>query len=187
MSQSRDWQGTLREAVEQIKTRYDFIGRQTGASFLGVVYPPEVESAVLREWKTLTSGLGSEFEVRTVDVLAVTMLVVDELGSEAIADTLAAPMPGSNPEAELGQMWVRVVVEQVKQVLSQPSTAKLVVVLEHLSALYPVTSPQAVMKTLEQCGVEGLVVFLIPGKIKSRNVYSFINQREHSMYRGDLI
>ena len=87
MSQSRDWQGTLREAVEQIKTRYDFIGRQTGASFLGVVYPPEVESAVLREWKTLTSGLGSEFEVRTVDVLAVTMLVVDELGSEAIGQT----------------------------------------------------------------------------------------------------
>ena len=71
----------------------------------------------------------------------------------------------------------------------QPEASKNVLrqVITSLLILQAVTSPQAVMKTLEQGGVEGLVVFLIPGKIKSRNVYSFINQREHSMYRGDLI
>ena len=35
-----DWEWKIREAVERIKTRYDHIGRKTGAPFLALVYPP---------------------------------------------------------------------------------------------------------------------------------------------------
>ena len=53
MSPGVDWSWKLREALERVKTRYDHIGRKTGDSFLAVIYPPEAEAAVLKEWKTL--------------------------------------------------------------------------------------------------------------------------------------
>ena len=48
-----DWQWKLREAVDTIRARYDQIGRKTGAPFLAIVYPPEAEAAVLKEWRVL--------------------------------------------------------------------------------------------------------------------------------------
>ena len=47
---SQDWQWKIGEAVERVRTRYEFIGRKTGAPFLAVVYPPEAETAFLKEW-----------------------------------------------------------------------------------------------------------------------------------------
>ena len=43
MSGGGDWEWKLREAVERLRTRYEHIGRKTGAPFLAIVYPPEVE------------------------------------------------------------------------------------------------------------------------------------------------
>ena len=42
---------TAREAIERIRSRYEHIGRKTGAPFLAVVYPAELETAVLKEWQ----------------------------------------------------------------------------------------------------------------------------------------
>ena len=50
---SDDWRRKIAEAAERVRTRYGHIGRKTGAPFLAVVYPPEVESAALREWHAL--------------------------------------------------------------------------------------------------------------------------------------
>ena len=49
---SHDWRWKIGEAIERIRTRYDYIGRKTGAPFLALVYPPEAEPAVLKEWHT---------------------------------------------------------------------------------------------------------------------------------------
>ena len=38
-----EWHKHLCEAVGWIQTRYHHIGRKTGAPFLAVVYPPEIE------------------------------------------------------------------------------------------------------------------------------------------------
>ena len=72
---SHDWRWKIGEAIERIRTRYDYIGRKTGAPFLAVLYPPEAELAVLKEWHTQTNALRPEFDVRTIDALDITQKV----------------------------------------------------------------------------------------------------------------
>lgn len=185
-----DWSWKLQEAVERIKTRYDHIGRKTGAPFLAVVYPSEAEIAVLKEWQTLLGTLGTNFEVKRIDVLAVTMSVIEQLGSENIVDAMSDPMPGSNPEVELGHMWVREVVTAVHDSLRSKTAAKMVISLERLAALYPATGPRAVMQALwdsNQSSLDGPVVVLIPGRLDEPRVYAFVNQQPELMYRGDIL
>src|SRR5437899_7891335 len=69
MNGAYDWAWKLREAAERLRTRYDHIGRKTGAPFLAIIYPPEVERSLLKEWHTLAATLEPEFSIRTVDVL----------------------------------------------------------------------------------------------------------------------
>lgn len=186
-----DWNWKLREAVDYIRNRYDHIGRKTGAPFLGVVYPPEAEVAVLREWHTLVASLQPEFDVRTIDVLAVTKTVIDQLGGENIVNAITQPMPGSNPETELAIMWLTALEEKVKELGSHPPPqGKIVIVLECLTALYPATGPRDLMQRLwdhNQRFLTGPVVVLIPGTLIERKVYSFLNQRDELMYRGDIL
>jgi hypothetical protein len=185
-----DWAWKLREAIEAIKNRYDHIGRKTGAPFLGIVYPPEAEAAVLREWHTMVASLQPEFDIRTIDVLAVTSAVIEELGGENIVNAIAHPMPGSNPEAELASMWIAALEAKVKECGTYPPLhGKIVIVLESLAALYPATGPRDVMQRLwdqNQSFLSGPVVVLIPGTLIERKVYSFLNQRDELMYRGDI-
>lgn len=190
MSRTVDWSWKLREALERVKSRYDHIGRKTGAPFLAVVYPPEAETAVLKEWKTLAGTLGAGFDVRTVDVLEVTSSVIDELGAENIVEVLTNPMPGSSPEAELGSMWARALAVRLEELAVDRGQGKPVVVLERLAALYPATGPRAVMQNLwdsEQQALDGPVVVLIPGTLVEARVYRFVDQREEFMYRGDIL
>ena len=185
-----EWEWKLREAVERIRLRYAHIGRSTGAPFLAVVYPTGAEGAVLKEWRTLSSTLEGEFEIHVIDVLAATMQVVEDLGSENIVAAIASPMPGSKPEAELGVMWASAVAERVKEVASKPASGKPVIVLEKLAALHPASSPREVMQRLwdsEQSCLSGPVVVLIPGMLVEPRVYSFLGLQEELMYRGDLL
>jgi hypothetical protein len=185
-----DWSWKLREALERVKTRYDHIGRKTGAPFLAVVYPPEAETAVLKEWRTLVGTLGDGFDVRTVDVLEVTSSVVDDLGAENVVEVLTDPMPGASPKAELGSMWATALAARVKEQTVGRGRGRTVVVLERLAALYPATGPRAVMQNLwdsEQEALEGPVIVLIPGTLVEARVYHFLDRREEFMYRGDIL
>src|ERR1019366_9367609 len=116
-----DWGWKLREAVERIKTAYAHIGRSSGAPILAIVYPPDQEIAVLKEWHTLTASLGSSFDVRTIDALEVTSLAVQEFGVEAVVANLADPMPGSDPNAELGRHWVRAIAARIHELTGPAS------------------------------------------------------------------
>lgn len=191
MNTTVDWAWKLREAVEVIRTRYDQIGRKTGAPFLGVVYPPEAEAAVLREWRALVSALSPEVDVRTIDVLEVTQTVTEQLGGENIVSAFSDPMPGSSPETELAILWISALVEKVKESGTlPPPQGKIVIVLKSLAALYPATGPRDLMQQLwdhNQSFLVGPVVVLIPGTLIERKVYSFLNQRDELMYRGDIL
>lgn len=190
MSSPVDWSWKLREAADRIKNRYEHIGRKTGAPFLAIVYPPQAEAAVLKEWRTLTGALGSEFDLRFIDVLQVTMQVVEDLGAENIVSAMTDPMPGSNPEVELGHMWVKTLAGKVRDNACSHDGRKVVVVLERLAALYPAAGPRAVMQELwdsEQRSLDGPVVVLIPGTLVEPRVYSFVDKQEEFMYRGDLL
>ena len=186
-----DWGWKLREAVERIKTAYAHIGRSSGAPILAIVYPPDQEIAVLKEWHTLTASLGSSFDVRTIDALEVTSLAVQEFGVEAVVANLADPMPGSDPNAELGRHWVRAIAARIHE-LTGPGSANSVplVVIERLAALYPVAGPRAVMQAVwdtERASLDTVVVFLIPGTLLQPRVYLFVNRQEEFMYRGDIL
>lgn len=186
-----DWGWKLREAVDRIKTAYAHIGRSSGAPMLAIVYPPEQEIAVLKEWHTLMASLAGSFDVRTVDVLDTTMRVIDELGVDTIVSNLEEPMPGSNPQAELGHQWVDKIAAQIHELSTRPSGGPLpLVVVERLAALYPAAGPRAVMQAVwdtEKASLDTVVVFLIPGTLLQPRVYSFLNRREEFMYRGDVL
>ena len=186
-----DWGWKLREAVERIKTAYAHIGRSSGAPILAIVYPPDQEIAVLKEWHTLTASLGSSFDVRTIDALEVTATALQEFGVEAVVANLADPMPGSDPNAELGRHWVRAIAARIHE-LTGPASANSVplVVIERLAALYPVAGPRAVMQAVwdtEHASLDTVVVFLIPGTLLQPRVYLFVNRQEEFMYRGDIL
>jgi hypothetical protein len=190
MKDAIDWGWKLREVAERLRTRYDHIGRNTGAPFLAIVYPPEVERAVLREWHTLTSTLEPELSIRTVDVLDVTARVVKQFGAESLVDSMKAPMPGSDPTSELGSMWTNAVAARVREAAGQSDPGRPVVVLERLAALYPASGPRTVMQTLwdaDQAALEGPVVLLVPGVLVEARVYRFVGQVEEFMYRGDIL
>jgi hypothetical protein len=190
MKSAFDWSWKLREAVDRVRTRYHHIGRQSGAPFLAVVYPPLAEAAVFKEWRMLTEGLGPEFGLRSIDVLDVTMSVVDELGVDNIISSMNDPMPGSNPETDLCLMWTGAIVSKVKELLTAKCDEKVVVVLERLAALFPVAGPRDLMQQLwdnQECTLNGPVVVLIPGTIIEPKVYSFLDKRREFMYRGDIL
>lgn len=187
---SRDWNWKIREAIERLRSRYEFIGRKTGAPFLALVYPPEVESAVLKEWQTQCATLQPEIDVRTIDVLKETQSVITEIGAENIVGSMADPMPGSDPQSELGGLWITAVSNAVEKRLSDGGPGKPVVSLERLAALYPAAGPRDVMQRLwdsAQSVLNGPVVVMIPGRVVESRTYCFVGERDEFMYRGDLL
>jgi hypothetical protein len=190
VSGAGDWEWKLREAAERLRTRYEHIGRKTGAPFLAIVYPSEVERSILKEWHTLAATLEPEFSIRTIDVLDVTARVVREFGVESLVDSMKDPMPGSDPTSELGSMWTNAVTASVREAAGKSGPGRPVVVLERLAALYPASGPRAVMQMLwdrDHAALEGPVVLLIPGVLVEARIYSFVGQVEEFMYRGDIL
>ncbi len=187
---SHDWRWRIGEAIERIRTRYDYIGRKTGAPFLALVYPPDVEAAALKEWHTQTSALRPEFDVRTIDTLEVTQAVVSDIGADNVVTSLDDPMPGSDPQSELGQLWVKAVAEAVQSTLSKPGVGRPVASLQRLAALYPAAGPRDVMQRLwdsNQSTLDGPVIVLIPGYVVGSRTFSFVGKHDEFMYRGDLL
>jgi len=186
----RDWRWKIGEVIERLRSRYHHIGRKTGAPFLAVVYPSEAQTAVLAEWRTQINALQPEFYVRTIDMLNVTQGVVSEIGAENIVDSLDDPMPGSDPIAELGQLWIKSIVDAVQDAFKNSSAKKPVVSLEGLAALYPAIGPRDVMHSLWDCNQEilkGPVIVFIPGVLQGPRTYNFMDLRKEFMYRGDLL
>ncbi|MBA7637777.1 hypothetical protein ES703_45426 [subsurface metagenome] len=146
---SVDWQWKLNEAIDRLKYHHEHIGRKSGYPFLGIVYPPEKERAILKEWGILSKSLEDEFDFRTIDILEVTHSVVESVGVDTIVENIEEPMPGSNPEQELGHMWVNKAAGEVTDCLIETSSdenkgseRKKVIVLTRLAALYPAATPK---------------------------------------------
>lgn len=186
---SGDWRWKIGEAVERVRTRYDHIGRKTGAPFLAVLYPPEVEQAALREWRVQAGSLSPDFEVVPVDVLAITQRSLDEFGIDNIVSALQSPMPGSDASVELAHHWVQAVADAVSEA-SRGDAVRRVVSLEHLAALHPIAGPRDVMQKLwdsAQSALQGPVVALIPGSLRGPRTYAFLDAKSEFMYRGDIL
>ena len=186
---SSDWQWKLEEAVKRIQERYDYVGSKTGAAFMAVVYPPEAETAVYKEWQVQLERLGPEYDVQAIDVLALTMAAVAGLGSQNIVTAMADPMPGSNPEADLGRTWIAAVTQAIHDCLDNSAKGRPVAVLHNVAALYPVTGPRALLQALwdNPRPLNGPVIIFIPGKLVAAREYTFPNKVTEVMYRGDIL
>jgi hypothetical protein len=186
-----EWDWKLREAVDRVRSRYHSIGRKTGAPFLAVVYPPDAERFVLKEWRVQAAALEPELSVRAVDVIRVTARVVEDIGIDAIVESLeGGGMPGSDPLAELARLWTSAVVDAVVEAAAQRGAERPVVVLEHLAALYPACGPRAIMQALwdtDRVKIDCPLVFLVPGDLVEARVYRFVGRMEEFMYRGDVL
>jgi hypothetical protein len=185
-----DWSWKLREAVDRIKNSYEHIGRSTGAPFLAIVYPPECETAVIKEWHALSGMFGTEFNLIQIDILDITMKVLQELGVENIVETIQNPMPGSNPETELASMWLSAIVNEVKNNLAAHNSKKTVIVLEQLAALYPAAGPRSLMQALwdtKDLALDNPVIIFIPGRLIEPRVFEFLGKTRELMYRGDIL
>ncbi len=189
-SSGGDWPWKLREAVDRIKNSYEHIGRSTGAPFLAIVYPPESETAVFKEWQALTGMFGFEFNLVSLDILEITMKVVQEMGVENIVEAIQNPMPGSNPETELASMWLAAIVDEVKANLPSGQSKKTVMVLTRLAALYPAAGPRSLMQAMwdtKDLALDNPVIIFIPGKLVEPRVFEFLGKRRELMYRGDIL
>lgn len=185
-----DWQWKLREGIDRIKNSYEHIGRSTGAPFLAIVYPPELEVAVFKEWDALSGSFGPEFRLVDLDLLDITMKVIQDLGVDTIVDAIQNPMPGSNPETELASMWLGAIVDEVKACIPDQHLHKTVVILKRLTALYPATGPRSLMQALwdtSDLALDNPVVIFIPGKLVEPRVYEFLGKTRELMYRGDIL
>lgn len=186
---THDWRWKIDEAINRIQDRYAYVGSKTGASLLALVYPPEIETAVFHEWAAQTARLGPQYDLHTIDLLAVTNQVVAEFGSEQIVAAMADPMPGSNPEAELGKMWVTAIFDEVHACLDSSPKERPVAVLQNVAALYPATTPRTLLQALWDSPkpLRGPVIVFIPGQLIEPRVYSFLHKEQELMYRGDII
>jgi hypothetical protein len=185
-----EWHQHLCEAVGWVQTRYQHIGRKTGAPFLAVVYPPEIEEDVFKEWGVQIKCLNSEYMVRDLDLLEITRAATDDIGLETVLETLDDPAPGSDPEKELANIWLTKIADEIGKTFGEMHVEKPVIVLKSMAALYPVTGPQMVMQWLwdkKQDSLEGPVVLLIPGTLTEPRRYSFLNLKDEYMYRGDIL
>jgi hypothetical protein len=190
MAMMADWNKTLCEAIGRIQTRYDYIGRMTGTPFLAVMYPPDIEEDVFKEWDTLVNSLKNDFSVKDLDLLEITQEVLHEIGVDTVLDSINNPEPGCNPEQDLGNLWLTEISKQVRDLFESQHKGRPVVVLKRLAALYPVVGPQEVMQRLwdidHEC-LNGPVIFLIPGTLIESRRYLFLNQKDEFMYRGDIL
>jgi len=191
MNAKVDWHQTLRQAIERLTMNFNQIGRKTGAQFLGIVIPSDSEYDVLKEWRTLTESLCSEYDFREIDVAELAVEEVEKYGVENVVALLEEPMPGSNPESELGQLWITAISNKVKEKFQNiVKDKKIVMVMFGLAALYPATGPRAIMQTLwnsQQISFDGPILVFIPGTLLESRVYSFLDVKKEFMYRGDLL
>ena len=188
----RDWRWKIGEAIERIRTRIRIHWSQNRARplFFAIVYPPAAETAVLKEWRTQCATLHPEIDVRPIDVLAETQRLVADIGAENIVASMADPMPGSDPQNELGGLWITAIADAVGRELAKAGPGRPVVSLERIAALYPAAGPRDVMQRLwdsAQSALNGPVVVMIPGHVVESRTYRFVGERDEFMYRGDLL
>jgi len=180
----------IKEAASRIKQRYQFIGRQTGAPFLAIVFPPEAELWIMKEWRAQAGIFSDQYDLIYFDLLEITTRCLDHLGVDNIIAAQEDPMPGTNPEAELANLWISEIIAVMQAKLSEHQGKPPVMVIEKTAALHPVTGPRFLLQQLWDIHNQTIhcpVVVFIPGRLLEQRIYLFLDAKEEFMYRGDIL
>ena len=109
-----DWRDKVHRAIERVTEQYDSIGKMTGIPVLGIIISPEMEENAINEWKIQSNTIeGYRFE--EINVLKVTIDEVSNLGVDHVVNMIENPMPGASPESELGNIWIKEIINKDKQ------------------------------------------------------------------------
>ncbi|HPL66364.1 MAG TPA: DUF1788 domain-containing protein [Syntrophales bacterium] len=188
MNEDISWK--IKEAAARIKDRYHFIGHQTGAPFLAIVFPQEAELWTMKEWRAQAGIFADQYDLIYIDLLEITTRCCDQLGVENIIAAQEEPMPGADPEAELANLWISEIITAIKTKLVEHQGKPPVLVIEKTAALYPVAGPRFLLQQLWDMHSQIIhcpVVVFIPGRLLEQRVYLFLNTKEEFMYRGDIL
>ena len=184
-----DWRNKVHRAIERVADQYDKIGRMTGIPVLGVIISPDTEENAIREWKIQSSTLNG-FHFKEIDVLELTTNEVERFGVDNIVNMIEKPMPGADPESDLGNIWVKAVTDKIFEIISDwDNEHKLVIYLTRLGALHPVSTPRALVQYLieRRDSLSIPIILFIPGSLTEPRAYKYLDLIEEFMYRGDLI
>jgi len=191
MIHGEDWRWKIHEAIEErLKKRYDFIGSKSAAPFLAITYPHQAELAFLKEWQTHIDTLKGEFDTRCIDCLEITSRVINDLGVENIVESYNDPMVGSDPQADLGKMFIDAIVAEIEKINSDIHKGKLLISIEKTAALHSATDPGILLNRLwnsKSGTIKCPIIILIPGTNKGNHSFSFLDRQDIFMYRGDLL
>ncbi|MFH1983211.1 MAG: hypothetical protein ABIL58_15315 [Pseudomonadota bacterium] len=180
----------LKEAASRIKQRYAFIGHQSGAPFLAIVFPHEQEKWTMGEWRAQAAFFDDQYDLIDIDLLAITTQCIENLGPENLIAAQEDPMPGADPDVELANLWVSEIIATILDRLSAHHGKPPVLVIEKTAALHPVTGPKYLLQQLWDLHSEKIqcpVVIFIPGRLVEKRVYLFLNTKEEFMYRGEIL
>ncbi len=157
MSTDVDWPWKIREAIERVKTRYDHIGRNTGASFLAVVYPPDAEAAVLKEWHTQLAGRSARSSrfTRSTSSRSRWPFLMNSEARTSFRQSLSRCWIKSRIRPGQYVEW-NAVATAVRERSAKEGVKRPIVVLERTGALFPAASPRAVMQQLWDSGQSAL-------------------------------
>jgi hypothetical protein len=181
----------------RIQTAYEGLGQSSGRPYLYFIYSPEADQQIRRLIDELFSVLPSMYIIR-VDVLDLT---IDTLsGEEAAREALlvdADPAKSKVAPREIAGIWQEELRELVERKLeAATSTARLIVFLEGLAALHPLTNPTAVMEAFAEHTIDNPstgrpvpIVLFVPGFLVPHmsRTYHFLTQTSQPllMYRGE--
>ena len=180
----------LKEAASRIQQRYAFIGHQSGAPFLAIVFPHEQEQWVGSEWRAQAAIFSDQYDLIDIDLLALTTRCIEDLGPENLITAQEDPMPGADPDAELANLWVSEIIATIEGKLAAHTGKPPVLVIEKTAALHPVTGPRFLLQQLWDLHSQKIqcpVVIFIPGRLIDQRVYLFLNTKEEFMYRGEIL
>jgi hypothetical protein len=186
---SRTWKDIVRDAFNDVTSRYDQIGRKTGGRTLSLVISPKAETLAVREWQSYIPSVQDRFAFQEINILDITVEETEKIGLDEVVNLLENPMIGEDPKKALGLRWENAAIKKMITICKEEHEKKLIIYVTKLSALYPATTPKNILqklwKNIDQITVP--VVLFLPGTEKEARTYLYLDKVKEYVYRGDII
>lgn len=187
---SRTWKDIVRDAFNDVTSRYDQIGRKTGGRTLSLIISPQAEDLAVKEWKSYLSSVRDEYVFHEVNMLELTVGETENIGLNRVVDLLENPMVGEDPYKALGLVWEDATIRKVLELCKiEEGGRKPIIYMTKLSALHPATTPKNILQKLWRNidTITAPVVLFLPGTEQEARTYLYLDKIKEYVYRGDII
>ena len=186
---SRTWKDIVRDAFNDVTSRYDQIGRKTGGRTLSLIISPQSESLAVKEWNAYLSSVQDRFVFHEINMLDITVKETEKIGLDRVVDLLENPMIGEDPNKALGLRWENAAIKRMIEICQEKEDKKVILYMTKLSALHPATTPKNILQKLWN-NIDKItvpVVLFLPGTEQEARTYLYLDKVKEYVYRGDII